>query len=195
VPAGLVSCQIRSWGCTLQSFVPLPWPYAVSDAVPLMTFERPANTTASGRLTKRRNAGVLTTGVRPKHSLATETEVCVSNAASPMPPSRSRRNARGQKTSAGQAPFALPPKRRRVRDQPLHPCTKAPKRCCTTCITGGPHYVDRAEAWPTCTTATDPPPERRRNASPASSQRDSRCPAPAPKRRCRTTTDPRRPRS
>ena len=38
VPAGLVSCQIRSWGSTLQSFVPLTWPYAVSGAVPLVTF-------------------------------------------------------------------------------------------------------------------------------------------------------------
>jgi hypothetical protein len=43
VPAGLVSCQIRSWGFTLQSFVPLTWPYAVSGAVPLVTFAHPLN--------------------------------------------------------------------------------------------------------------------------------------------------------
>jgi hypothetical protein len=36
-PAGLVSCRIRSWGCTLQSFAPAPQPYAVSDAAPLVT--------------------------------------------------------------------------------------------------------------------------------------------------------------
>jgi hypothetical protein len=35
-PAGLVSCRIRSWGCTLQSFVPTTWPYAVSGADPLL---------------------------------------------------------------------------------------------------------------------------------------------------------------
>jgi hypothetical protein len=41
VPAGLVSCRIRSWGCTLQSFVPPAQPYAVSDAVPLMSLGGP----------------------------------------------------------------------------------------------------------------------------------------------------------
>jgi hypothetical protein len=35
-PAGLVSCQIRSWGCALQSLAPLPQPYVVSDAAPLV---------------------------------------------------------------------------------------------------------------------------------------------------------------
>jgi hypothetical protein len=35
-PAGLVSCRIRSWGCTLQSFAPTTWPYAVSGADPLL---------------------------------------------------------------------------------------------------------------------------------------------------------------
>jgi hypothetical protein len=35
-PAGLVSCRIRSWGCTLQSFSPTAWPYVVSDADPLL---------------------------------------------------------------------------------------------------------------------------------------------------------------
>jgi hypothetical protein len=39
VPAGLVSCRIRSWGCTLQSFAPPAWPYAVSGASPLMTLD------------------------------------------------------------------------------------------------------------------------------------------------------------
>jgi hypothetical protein len=36
-PAGLVSCRIRSWGCTLQSFVPTAWPDTVSSADPLLT--------------------------------------------------------------------------------------------------------------------------------------------------------------
>jgi hypothetical protein len=36
-PAGLVSCRIRSWGCALQSFPPVAWPYAVSSADPLLT--------------------------------------------------------------------------------------------------------------------------------------------------------------
>jgi hypothetical protein len=36
-PAGLVSCQIRSWGCALQSFAPLSQPYVVSDAAPPVT--------------------------------------------------------------------------------------------------------------------------------------------------------------
>ena len=40
VLAGLVSCRIRSWGCTLQSFAPLAWPYAVSGACPLLSFGR-----------------------------------------------------------------------------------------------------------------------------------------------------------
>jgi hypothetical protein len=40
VPAGLVSCRIRSWGCTLQSFPPLAWPYAVSGAFPLLMLGR-----------------------------------------------------------------------------------------------------------------------------------------------------------
>jgi hypothetical protein len=35
-PAGLISCRIRSWGCTLQSFAPVAWPYAVSGADPLL---------------------------------------------------------------------------------------------------------------------------------------------------------------
>jgi hypothetical protein len=36
-PAGLVSCQIRSWAWTLQSLSPASWPYAVSGADPLLT--------------------------------------------------------------------------------------------------------------------------------------------------------------
>jgi hypothetical protein len=36
-PAGLISCRIRSWGLTLQSFAPATWLYAVSGAPPLMT--------------------------------------------------------------------------------------------------------------------------------------------------------------
>jgi hypothetical protein len=44
VPAGLVSCRIRSWGCTLQSFAPLAWPYAVSGARPLLSFGRSRRT-------------------------------------------------------------------------------------------------------------------------------------------------------
>lgn len=32
-PTGLVPCRIRSWGCALQSFVPLVQPYTVSGAV------------------------------------------------------------------------------------------------------------------------------------------------------------------
>jgi len=51
VPAGLVSCRIRSWGCTLQSLAPLAQPYAVSSAVPLLSlaasvFLLPARTEA-----------------------------------------------------------------------------------------------------------------------------------------------------
>jgi hypothetical protein len=39
-PGGLVSCRIRSWGCALQSFPPPVQPYAVSGALPLLTFKR-----------------------------------------------------------------------------------------------------------------------------------------------------------
>jgi hypothetical protein len=39
VPAGLVSCRIRSWGSALQSLAPVAWPYAVSGAAPLLTLE------------------------------------------------------------------------------------------------------------------------------------------------------------
>jgi hypothetical protein len=39
-PAGLVSCRIRSWGCTLQSFAPPLQPHAVSGAVALLSFRR-----------------------------------------------------------------------------------------------------------------------------------------------------------
>jgi hypothetical protein len=39
VPAGLVSCRIRSWGCTLQSLPPLAQPHAVSGAVPLVSLD------------------------------------------------------------------------------------------------------------------------------------------------------------
>jgi hypothetical protein len=56
-PAGLVSCRIRSWGWTLQSFAPTAWPYAVSGADPLMTLV-PARyhlvTPAPPDLTRRR---------------------------------------------------------------------------------------------------------------------------------------------
>jgi hypothetical protein len=41
VPAGLVSCQIRSWGCSLQSFAPLAQPFAVSGAVALLSLDTP----------------------------------------------------------------------------------------------------------------------------------------------------------
>jgi hypothetical protein len=37
VPGGLVSCHIRSWGCALQSFAPPVQPYAVSDALALLS--------------------------------------------------------------------------------------------------------------------------------------------------------------
>jgi hypothetical protein len=39
VPAGLISCQIRSWGLALQSFAPPAQPYAVSGAAALLTLE------------------------------------------------------------------------------------------------------------------------------------------------------------
>jgi hypothetical protein len=41
VPGGLVSCHIRSWGCTLQSFAPLVQPFAVSGAVALLPLLHP----------------------------------------------------------------------------------------------------------------------------------------------------------
>ena len=56
VPAGLVSCRIRSWGCTLQSFPPLAWPYAVSGASPLLSF---------GRIRRARLADVPTVARAP----------------------------------------------------------------------------------------------------------------------------------
>jgi hypothetical protein len=40
-PGGLVSCRIRSWGCTLQSFAPPVQPYAVSGAFALLSFALP----------------------------------------------------------------------------------------------------------------------------------------------------------
>jgi hypothetical protein len=40
VPGGLVSCHIRSWGCTLQSLTPPVQPYAVSGACALLSFKR-----------------------------------------------------------------------------------------------------------------------------------------------------------
>jgi hypothetical protein len=44
-PAGLVSCQIRSWGFTLQSFAPPAQPFAVSGASALMSLETPFSPT------------------------------------------------------------------------------------------------------------------------------------------------------
>jgi hypothetical protein len=45
VPGGLVSCHIRSWGCTLQSLAPSVQPYAVSDAkCPLVVAAPPCPT-------------------------------------------------------------------------------------------------------------------------------------------------------
>lgn len=67
-PAGLVSCRIRSWGSTLQSLAPTAWPYAVSDADPLMVLvllatispPRPAGTEAPlGSLGRRSTSGLL----------------------------------------------------------------------------------------------------------------------------------------
>jgi hypothetical protein len=40
--AGLVSCRIHAWGFTLQSFPPLVQPYAVSDALALLSLRRPS---------------------------------------------------------------------------------------------------------------------------------------------------------
>jgi len=45
VPAGLISCQIRSWGFALQSFSPLVQPSVVSDAATLMPLNKPGVTT------------------------------------------------------------------------------------------------------------------------------------------------------
>jgi hypothetical protein len=53
-PAGLVSCQIRSWGFALQSIAPPAQPYAVSGAATLMTLRRPA-AASQPALANRRN--------------------------------------------------------------------------------------------------------------------------------------------
>jgi hypothetical protein len=88
----LFHASVRSWGCALQSFAPLAWPCAVSDAVPLMTFKRPVNTTANIRRTapKRcspsaRCAQALTCDLNRSPCL---------HATSPLPSDRSHRSAR-----------------------------------------------------------------------------------------------------
>ena len=53
VLTGLVSCQIRSWGCALQSFPPLAQPYAVPGAAPLLTLHEPANPLSSNAAHRR----------------------------------------------------------------------------------------------------------------------------------------------
>jgi hypothetical protein len=53
-PGSLVSCCIRSWGCTLQSFAPLAQPYAVSDACTLMAFEPPSGSCSARESATRR---------------------------------------------------------------------------------------------------------------------------------------------
>jgi hypothetical protein len=98
-PAGLISCRIRSWGCTLQSLVPLAWPYAVSDAVPLLTFERPENTTAPATFAPRRSATRV-------HQLPAKTPTCDRN--------RSQRSSARHVTAADNP---RPPKRTRSTDR------------------------------------------------------------------------------
>jgi hypothetical protein len=100
VPAGLVSCQIRSWGCTLQSLVPLAWPHAVSGAVPLMTFQHtPKHHCQLRSLAPKRGPrcadGSRPAGLRPKPNTAHRSPRRIS------PPRRSCRNTRCAETTAG----------------------------------------------------------------------------------------------
>jgi hypothetical protein len=53
-PAGLVSCQIRSWGFALQSLTPPAQPYAVSGAVALLSLKRPSCRLALPTSTRKR---------------------------------------------------------------------------------------------------------------------------------------------
>jgi hypothetical protein len=49
-PAGLVSCQIRSWGLALQSFAPPVQPFAVSGAVALLSLDHPSLLSEAARI-------------------------------------------------------------------------------------------------------------------------------------------------
>jgi hypothetical protein len=96
VPAGLVSCQIRSWGCALQSFAPLHRAVRrLRRRAPLDVWYAPSSSTSSDR------------GSGPKPELPVERTdtplppTCDLNrspwkhgATSPLPQSRSHRSAR-----------------------------------------------------------------------------------------------------
>jgi hypothetical protein len=66
LPAGLVSCRIRSWGCALQSFAPLTKPYAVSGAACPHDVGRTRSPTRGSSSRRRRSATEKTSGGRTK---------------------------------------------------------------------------------------------------------------------------------
>ena len=71
VPGGLVSCRIRSWGSTLQSFAPPAQPCAVSSAVALLALNGSWGHLDAGRteVPPARNANHRTgAGTAPKRS-------------------------------------------------------------------------------------------------------------------------------
>jgi hypothetical protein len=100
VPAGLVSCRIRSWGCALQSFAPPAWPYAVSGAVPLLSLDVPA--VPASPMSQRR---------APNPNAETPEPVVQRRA--PSAESRCRNTAAHRSTPDGSPELRLaPPKRR-----------------------------------------------------------------------------------
>lgn len=89
VLAGLVSCRIRSWGCTLQSFAPLAWPYAVSGACPLLTFGRIRRARlAGGPTVARASLAVAETTARETRTLARSEDRSSPGWTSPRKPPR-----------------------------------------------------------------------------------------------------------
>jgi hypothetical protein len=123
VPPGPISCQIRSWGCTLQSFVPLAWPYAVSSAVPLLTFERPENTTAQATFTAHRSTPRVHS-LRPSSKGLDRNRTLRACATSPLNENQTHRSALEPSNRSGLTARAPPPKQRRVHDAPVLPCAE-----------------------------------------------------------------------
>jgi hypothetical protein len=151
VPAGPISCQIRSWGCALQSLVPPAWPYAVSGAAPLMTFKRtPRHHCSSARPRRSEDRAALR---RPTHGSSTETEHRASHATSLKPPRRPCRSTHRAKTTAG---ASLSRRRRNGFASATFlttPARPAPKCRPAACITGEPQRRP-----PRRNAATSPPP-------------------------------------
>jgi hypothetical protein len=139
-PAGLVSCRIRSWGCTLQSFAPTAWPYAVSDADPLVVLVparhhlyvplplAPAKAEASSRPDSRcpsveaEASPVETAAARP--------------AGTEVPPSRTVARPSKRRSALRAEPWLYSPRPRSLRAErsPDPPVPKRPRGCRSTLV-------------------------------------------------------------